>query len=104
MLNLDNLIVEFDQGLAHVVQQGAEHTPVPGCQPAGGGVERGGEKTLGCADAVNHSGEICAQALYQGQALTARDPVVQEKLQQAAQEETEHLAWTSRRVHELAGI
>jgi ubiquinone biosynthesis monooxygenase Coq7 len=52
---------------------------------------------------VNHSGEICAQALYQGQALTARDPVVQQKLQQAAQEETEHLAWTARRVHELGG-
>ena len=52
---------------------------------------------------VNHSGEICAQALYQGQALTARDPAVQKQLQQAAQEETEHLAWTAKRVHELAG-
>ena len=52
---------------------------------------------------VNHSGEICAQALYQGQALTARDPAVQQVLQQAAQEETEHLAWTARRVHELGG-
>jgi len=41
---------------------------------------------------VNHSGEICAQALYQGQALTARDPAVQRTLQRAAQEETEHLA------------
>jgi len=52
---------------------------------------------------VNHSGEICAQALYQGQALTARDPAVQQSLQRAAQEETEHLAWTARRVHELGG-
>jgi ubiquinone biosynthesis monooxygenase Coq7 len=52
---------------------------------------------------VNHTGEICAQALYQGQALTARDPVVQKQLQQAAQEETEHLAWTAKRVHELGG-
>ena len=52
---------------------------------------------------VNHSGEICAQALYQGQALTARDPAVQETLQRAALEETEHLAWTARRVHELGG-
>ncbi|HMC13183.1 MAG TPA: 2-polyprenyl-3-methyl-6-methoxy-1,4-benzoquinone monooxygenase, partial [Gallionellaceae bacterium] len=52
---------------------------------------------------INHSGEICAQALYQGQALTARDPAIQEKLQQAAQEETEHLAWTAKRVHELGG-
>ena len=52
---------------------------------------------------VNHSGEICAQALYQGQALTARDPAVQLQLQQAAQEETEHLAWTARRVQDLGG-
>ena len=50
---------------------------------------------------VNHSGEICAQALYQGQALTARDAQVQRKLADAAQEETEHLAWTAQRVNEL---
>src|ERR1019366_5211695 len=50
---------------------------------------------------INHTGEICAQALYQGQALTAKDPVVQEKLKWAAWEETEHLAWTSKRVNEL---
>ena len=52
---------------------------------------------------VNHSGEVCAQALYQGQALTARDPAVQMQLQQAAQEETDHLAWTARRVQNLGG-
>jgi len=50
---------------------------------------------------VNHTGEICAQALYQGQALTARDPEVQKRLLLAAQEETEHLAWTAKRVNEL---
>ena len=52
---------------------------------------------------VNHTGEICAQALYQGQALTARSVEVQQKLQHAAAEETEHLAWTAQRVHELGG-
>ncbi|AOY00331.1 2-polyprenyl-3-methyl-6-methoxy-1,4-benzoquinone monooxygenase [Jeongeupia sp. USM3] len=50
---------------------------------------------------VNHSGEICAQALYQGQALTARDPANREALRQAAQEEVEHLAWTEQRIGEL---
>ena len=50
---------------------------------------------------VNHCGEVCAQALYQGQALTARDPATREALRQAAQEEVEHLAWTERRLHEL---
>lgn len=50
---------------------------------------------------VNHSGEICAQALYQGQALTARRSDIRKKLEQAAQEENDHLAWTSERIDEL---
>ncbi len=50
---------------------------------------------------VDHSGEVSAQALYQGQALTARDPVVREKLQQAAIEENDHLKWTRQRLDEL---
>ena len=50
---------------------------------------------------VNHSGEICAQALYQGQALTARNPAAKAALEQAALEETEHLSWCETRIHEL---
>lgn len=50
---------------------------------------------------VNHSGEVSAQALYQGQALTARLDDVREKLEQAALEENDHLAWTENRLHEL---
>jgi len=50
---------------------------------------------------VNHTGEVCAQALYQGQALTARDPAVREAMQQAADEENDHLAWCADRVEEL---
>jgi ubiquinone biosynthesis monooxygenase Coq7 len=52
---------------------------------------------------INHCGEICAQALYQGQALTARDKSHQEAFEHAAYEETEHLAWTKSRVKELGG-
>ena len=50
---------------------------------------------------VNHSGEVCAQALYQGQALTARDPVAREAMEQAAREEIDHLAWCESRLGEL---
>jgi ubiquinone biosynthesis monooxygenase Coq7 len=50
---------------------------------------------------VNHTGEICAQALYQGQALTAKLPDIREKLQHAAQEENDHLAWCQNRLNEL---
>jgi 3-demethoxyubiquinol 3-hydroxylase len=52
---------------------------------------------------VNHTGEVCAQALYQGQALTARDPQVRENLLHAAREESDHLAWCAERVHALEG-
>ena len=52
---------------------------------------------------INHAGEICAQALYQGQAATARLPEVREKMEQAAQEENDHLAWTEERIRELGG-
>jgi len=52
---------------------------------------------------VNHVGEICAQALYQGQALTCIDSGIRQILEHAADEETEHLAWTERRIAELGG-
>jgi ubiquinone biosynthesis monooxygenase Coq7 len=52
---------------------------------------------------VNHSGEVAAQALYQGQALTARDPAVKSAMAQAAAEETDHLAWCGQRLSELQG-
>ena len=50
---------------------------------------------------VNHTGEVCAQALYQGQALTAKLPDVREEMQQAAQEEVDHLVWCEERLREL---
>ncbi len=50
---------------------------------------------------VNHVGEICAQALYEGQALTARDPKLAEQFRRAAGEEADHLAWTRERIDEL---
>jgi ubiquinone biosynthesis monooxygenase Coq7 len=50
---------------------------------------------------VNHTGEVCAQALYQGQALTAKLPTVREEMQQAAEEEVDHLIWCEQRLQEL---
>lgn len=52
---------------------------------------------------VNHVGEVCAQALYDGQAMTARSERVQTIMQQAAREELDHLDWTRRRINELGG-
>jgi ubiquinone biosynthesis monooxygenase Coq7 len=50
---------------------------------------------------VNHSGEVCAQALYHGQALTAKLPNVRREMEQAAIEEQDHLAWCEDRLKEL---
>jgi ubiquinone biosynthesis monooxygenase Coq7 len=50
---------------------------------------------------VNHTGEVCAQALYQGQALTAKLPKVREKMEQAAAEEVDHLVWCEERLRQL---
>ena len=53
---------------------------------------------------VNHTGEVCAQALYQGQALTAKLPNVREQMKEAAvEEETDHLVWCKKRLDELDG-
>jgi 3-demethoxyubiquinol 3-hydroxylase len=52
---------------------------------------------------INHAGEIAAQALYQGQSLTAKDATVRAAMQQAAHEETDHLAWCEQRIAELGG-
>ena len=50
---------------------------------------------------VNHVGEVCAQALYHAQSLTTRDPELRRQFDSAAREETDHLAWTQQRLHEL---
>jgi len=50
---------------------------------------------------VNHVGEVCAQALYTAQALVTRDPLLRAHFERAAQEETDHLAWTAERLAEL---
>jgi len=52
---------------------------------------------------INHTGEVCAQGLYQGQALTARLPKVRSAMERAAQEENDHLEWCERRIGELGG-
>lgn len=103
MFNLDRLIVEFDKGLRTLFSEAQSVRPYPDADIMDAPLSDQEKQQAAALMRVNHCGEICAQALYQGQALTARDPLVQQKLQQAAQEETEHLAWTAHRVHELGG-
>jgi ubiquinone biosynthesis monooxygenase Coq7 len=103
MLDLDRLIATFDRGLRTVFGPASSARPTPGEDlPA---VQMDPEKRTRAAALmrVNHTGEVCAQALYQGQALTARSGETRSALERAAQEETEHLAWTAERIGELGG-
>lgn len=101
MFNIDRLIIEFDKGLRTLFSQAASVRPHPDKGIIDNEMSEQERKHAAGLMRVNHSGEICAQALYQGQALTARDPKIQIKLRSAAHEETEHLAWTAHRVSEL---
>lgn len=99
----DALILEFDRALRTVFAPAYTVRPHPGREfpePELNADER--RQVVGLMR-VNHCGEICAQALYQGQALTSRDPAVKDALRSAALEETEHLAWTEKRIGELGG-
>ena len=103
MINIDKLIIGFDSALRTLLTPAQTLRPVPGNELPETELTNA-EKQLSCAlMRVNHVGEVCAQALYQGQGLTARNETVQQTLMQAAREETEHLAWTERRIAELGG-
>lgn len=66
-----------------------------------GPVDPEARKLSGALMRVNHVGEVCAQALYEGQAATTRDPELAEQFRRAASEEGDHLAWTRQRLDEL---
>jgi ubiquinone biosynthesis monooxygenase Coq7 len=101
---LDHLIVNFDQALRTLA----------GRPLASGRRNPADDREEGDLDAsektesmrlmrVNHAGEVAAQALYQGQALTARLEAVRERMEHAATEENDHLVWCEQRVNELGG-
>jgi ubiquinone biosynthesis monooxygenase Coq7 len=98
---LDNLIVEFDKGLRTVLAQAQTVRPFPDRDLAELSMGEQEKHHAAALMRINHSGEVCAQALYNGQALTARNPATEAALREASQEETEHLAWCEKRIHEL---
>ncbi|HYC47559.1 MAG TPA: 2-polyprenyl-3-methyl-6-methoxy-1,4-benzoquinone monooxygenase [Burkholderiales bacterium] len=100
---LDRLIVSFDRALRTVFAPAMSVRPVPGENLPDAPLSEALRDHVAALMRVNHTGEVCAQALYEGQALTARTSIAREALQRAAREETEHLAWTERRIEELGG-
>jgi ubiquinone biosynthesis monooxygenase Coq7 len=103
LIDLDRLIVSFDRGLRTLFAPAMSVRGVPGEDLPESDMDTGARQHAAALMRVNHVGETCAQALYQGQALTARTSGAQEALERAAQEETEHLAWTESRINELGG-
>lgn len=102
---LDRLLSCADNALKTVSCASHSRRPVPtpaGPPPASASATSAAEQQLsGALMRVNHVGEICAQALYQAQALMARDPALRQHLETAAQDEQDHLAWTHGRLQEL---
>lgn len=99
----DRLIAGFDRALRTLFAPAVSLRPVPGGNLADAPLSEAEKRHAAALMRVNHTGEICAQALYQGQAMTSRNPEVRDALQKAADEEVEHLAWTAQRVDELGG-
>ena len=100
---LDQLIVGFDRALRTVFANASTVRPVPGDSLPEAELSDEERSRAASLMRVNHCGEICAQALYQGQAMMSNDAGIKRALERAAQEETEHLAWTERRIAELGG-
>ncbi len=97
----DRIIGEIDRAINVLWSPARSARPSP--VPPGGELALDEEERLesGRLMRVNHAGEVAAQALYRGQALTARDPTVNSAMRRAAAEEIDHLAWCEQRLQEL---
>ena len=100
----DTLLMNFDQALRTLFgRPQVTERPNPAIQLAETELSETQRDHIARLMRINHTGEVCAQALYQGQALTARDPVVRSSMQRSAAEENDHLDWCEQRVEELGG-
>jgi ubiquinone biosynthesis monooxygenase Coq7 len=103
MVSIDRLIVIFDNSLRTVFATPQASRPNPAKQAEENTLSESEKREVVGLMRVNHVGEVCAQALYQGQALTAKNLAVRVELEQAAREENDHLAWCEARIDELGG-
>jgi 3-demethoxyubiquinol 3-hydroxylase len=100
-LLIDRLLISLDGALRTIA--GASHAsrPRPRAPAPTESLSEPERRLSGSLMRVNHVGEVCAQALYNAQALTARDPELRRHYEAAAREEIDHLAWTEARLAEL---
>ncbi len=102
-MTADQLLTSLDNALRTVFAPARAARPCPGAhrRPDAPALDANERRLSGALMRVNQVGEVCAQALYQAQALTARSPALRDQMQQAAREETDHLAWTQVRLDQL---
>ncbi len=102
---LDQLLATADRALRTVASTPAATRPYPASAHGADATDLTLQQRAEAAALmrVDHVGEVCAQALYEAQALGTPDPRLREAFAEAAREETDHLAWTGRRIAELGG-
>ena len=102
---IDQLLATADRALRTVASTPVAARPYPAAARAAedGELSPAQRSEAAALMRVNHVGEVCAQALYEAQALGTPDPRLREAFAEAAREETDHLAWTERRIAELGG-
>lgn len=103
--SVDGAIGVFSAALSALFAPPAARRPIPSASllPAATPLTDQERRLSQSLMRVNHVGEVCAQALYQAQALGAKNPELKQSLLHAAQEELDHLAWTAQRLRELGG-
>lgn len=97
----DRLLATLDRGLKIVFAPPTASRPAPRASAAAVELSDEQKRHSGALMRVNHVGEVCAQALYQSQALFSRNPALREHFEHAAHEEIDHLDWTRERLEEL---
>jgi 3-demethoxyubiquinol 3-hydroxylase len=98
---LDRLLADAQNALETIAGSPRAARPSPGEHEADVVLDDAERRHAAGLMRINHVGEVCAQALYVGQAAVARDPQTRAQLRAAAQEETDHLAWCAERLREL---
>lgn len=98
---VDHWIKQWDTALRTLWGQARAHRDSPAASIRPESLSPSEKKLAGALMRVNHVGEVCAQALYQAQALTSTTPALQSQFENAAREEEDHLAWTQQRLRAL---
>ena len=100
-MSLNALILAADSALRTLWAEPRANRPTPQATTSELVMSDAERREAAALMRVNHVGDVCAQALYTGQALACQDPALRAKLAEASREETDHLAWTLQRLHDL---